>query len=553
MADFKEELKKVEALALGGERPAAEARLLQLIDNNPVNSSVLRFAIVFYGNLKQFEKAIEIALSLLKIEKYDFNLFFGKLCNGLVSHGQIGVAISAIKSFLALKQEEAEAHFYLGMLYKKQGTYDKAVSEFELAVKSDYRDQCECYLLIALMYVELRMEEKAIFYLHKVLDIKPQHYEALFNLASLEQAKGNKDKAIELYQQVIKLNPKLVEALVRVIYAKKIKESDHELLKMINRRFRSSQTTMLDKESLKYAEGKALDDLKQYDKAFAAYEYANKLNAERIQKYEPKTIEQFVKLSVEVISKDWLGKHHELEDVKPVFIVGHFRSGSTLVEQILSRHSQITALGEIEYFTRHYYENFNRYWEKLKPAINNVFLSGCAEGYIHLIQSMNINTQCFTDKRPENILFMGLIKKLFPDAKFIHTTRNLLDNGLSVYFQQLNDLSTFSTSLEDFFHYNQQCDSLMAHWRSLFGEDIHEVPYEQMVNAPEDTAQNMVKNIGLEWESDCMNFKTSERFVRTASISQVRKEVYTTSVRRWKNYEPYLSDKLKLLFQSHMV
>jgi hypothetical protein len=157
-----------------------------------------------------------------------------------------------------------------------------------------------------------------------------------------------------------------------------------------------------------------------------------------------------------------------------------------------------------------------------------------------------------TDKRPENLVFMGMIKKMFPLAKFIHTRRNLLDNGVSVYFQQLNDLSRFSTSLESFAQYDVQCQKLMTHWRSIFAESIYEIAYEDMVNDPQKYSAELIDFLGLDWESDCLNFEKRENFIRTASVSQVREKIYTTSVGRGRNYYPFFTSSEQNQYSDHL-
>ena len=217
---------------------------------------------------------------------------------------------------------------------------------------------------------------------------------------------------------------------------------------------------------------------------------------------------------------------------------------ATLIEQILSGHSEVISLGEVDYFLRYFHQHNDDYW-KLTQDKSNKNLLELANEYETLVSAMSQNSTRITDKRPENILFMGLIKKLFPKAKFIHTRRNLLDNAISMYFQQLNDLSKFSTSLESFANYDEQCERLMAHWKNLFGEDILQVTYESLVVEPLKIAQDMVEFINLDWQSECLDFSNRKNFVRTASVSQVRKKIYTSSVGRGRNYYSFFTDEEK--------
>ena len=215
-----------------------------------------------------------------------------------------------------------------------------------------------------------------------------------------------------------------------------------------------------------------------------------------------------------------------------------FRSGSTLVEQILSSHSAVTSLGENNFFKDQTKNNNEFYPENLENKKAEYFRHLQAE-YQKEVLAFKPNTNIFTDKRPDNIWNIGLIKAVFPHAKIIITSRNELDNQLSIFFQQLESELAYATNFKNIEHFSQQQNELISHWKSLFLNDIHEVNYDELVKAPDKVISELLSFAQLEWQEDCLAFEKSTNRVKTASIWQVRKPLYKTSSGKWKNYQKF--------------
>lgn len=145
-----------------------------------------------------------------------------------------------------------------------------------------------------------------------------------------------------------------------------------------------------------------------------------------------------------------------------------------------------------------------------------------------------------TDKRPDNILYIGLAKTLFPHAKIIRTVRNPIDNVLSVFFLHLSHNMLYALDLEHAAHWAAQERRLAAHWKSVWPDDVHEVDYDDLVTRGEPAVRDLVQACGLEWEPSVMDFHLRQEPVRTASVWQVREPLYQRSSGRWKNYAPHL-------------
>jgi len=331
----------------------------------------------------------------------------------------------------------------------------------------------------------------------------------------------------------------MILAMVRLTYALKIDVSNQSLISGLKRRLRGSQTSQLDKESLCYALGKAHDDLKDYQQALDFYRKANQVNKQRIGAFNKTLFIEKINLIKEFVNKNICQDIINTNDNKYVFIIGHFRSGSTLVEQIISSHSGITSVGEVGFFMNQLWMNDN-----LDGLLNS---SDCIEqlrkDYQQTIKEMVDYNTIIIDKRPENIIFIGLIKILFPNAKFIHTKRDFADNALSIYFQNLNNLSTFATDFKSISEYDYLSNEIMLYWEKSFASSIHTVFYEDVVNDYEKETRGLLEFVGVEFEDACLNFNENKNFVRTASTVQVRNKIYNTSTGRINNYLEFLAEE----------
>jgi len=145
-----------------------------------------------------------------------------------------------------------------------------------------------------------------------------------------------------------------------------------------------------------------------------------------------------------------------------------------------------------------------------------------------------------TDKRPDNFLYLGLVKCLFPEARIINTTRNPLDNCLSIYFLHLDHGMGYALDLTDIAHFYRQYRRLMAHWQALFGADILDFNYDVFVREPKASVARLLEFCGLDWHEGCIEFHRAARAVKTASVWQVREPLYQRSSGRWRNYEQHL-------------
>ena len=227
---------------------------------------------------------------------------------------------------------------------------------------------------------------------------------------------------------------------------------------------------------------------------------------------------------------------------RPIFICGMFRSGSTLTEQLLAGLPDVAAGGEIDFLPRLADSELVPFPESL-AALSAERLQDIAERYRAELKRVSETAEFVIDKRPDNFLYIGLIKSLFPEARIVHTTRNPLDNCLSIYFLHLDQQMSYALDLMDIGHYFREYRRLMAHWKSKYAPDIFDFDYDALVSDPRPTLERLCTFLGLEPLSGVAQVAPAGLAIKTASHWQVRQPLYRSSSGRSLHY----ADELKEL------
>ena len=429
--------------------------------------------------------------------------------------------------------ENSISYFNLAYYQKLNCQYVEAIKNYQKALELGIDMQEEVYVNIAIIYSDyLRNELLASSNLLKAIQLNERYIPALYNLANLREDEGNKEAAVELFKRILQIDRSYFNALARLANLSDIKSINDELVNKIKSALASNKVSRDEYTNLQFSLGKIYDNCQIYSLAFKHYQLGNNCDKKLYGEFNQKEFETNVKLIID--------KHSSLQTVKndnqhsPIFICGMFRSGSTLVEQILAAHNNITATGEREFFIR--LSNSN--------GLDNVYapttaaeVDKLAQSYLNDIKSSFPNAQRFTDKRPENFLYVGLIKLMFPKAKIIHTERNPLDNCLSIYFQRLGKSMAYSNDLETIADYYNEQAKIIEYWKSVFPDDIYSVNYDSLVADKEREIKNLISFIEEPWEEQCLEFHKVSNVVKTASVWQVRKPLYKSSSSRWLNYE----------------
>jgi tetratricopeptide (TPR) repeat protein len=452
--------------------------------------------------------------------------------------GQVDEAIVAYERLLAVKPNLPDSWYNLGWLQRRARQFDAALASYQRALDLRVREPEEAHLNRAVIYSDhLHHPDDAERELRTALEKNPDHVPALLNLGNLREDCGDPQGARDAYERALWVEPTNSLALARLAGLSHSSELDSVLASRVRTAIGLSGAAPPDQADLGFALAGMLDAAGEYDEAFRAAAKANAASRTTIgssHTYDRAGTEAFIDRLIHTFDRP----QPDVDVAAPVFICGLFRSGSTLTEQILGAHSQVRASGELDLIPA-LVERIEDYPEAAAEA-DPATLSNWRDHYLRGLSVVPKTDLLVTDKRPDNFLHIGLIKTLFPAAKIVHTRRDPLDNLLSLYFLHLDPSMAYALDLEDAAHWYGQYMRLMAHWKSLYPNDIFDVDYDAMVRDPRAVLEPLLAFLGLRWEDGLLDFHRLTSTVKTASVWQVRQPLHARSSRRWRNYQAQL-------------
>ena len=353
---------------------------------------------------------------------------------------------------------------------------------------------------------------------------------------------GKFDLAIETFENAISKDPKNIWAYSSLVAIKDYSFSNkykNNLLNLIKTETINDQQII----SGLFALGNLYDRDKDYEKAFHYFSKAN-LIRKKLKPFNIKEHNNFIQQLISVFSEELIEKSRKdsIKSSYPVFIVGLPRSGTTLIEKILSSHPKVKGLGEIQdlYIARKNLSNgltHNRYPSGVE-GINKTLKNQFAEWIIARRRSLAPNFERIIDKTPEHFFEIGIASLLFGSPKIIYSNRNLIDTCFSIYTLSIAGNKAYASDLRSLGEYALSTVRLMEHWKTI--TEIHSVTYESIVNNQEKVSKKMIEYIDLEWDSRVLKFYEEKDPVASASRWQVRQPIYKSSIGRWKNYSDFL-------------
>lgn len=442
--------------------------------------------------------------------------------------------------------------YNLGLLQRRAGNYRAALAAYQEALERGVSQPEEVHLNRGVVYSDGLLEyEAAERELEQALRLNPSYIPALINLANLHEDLGRKDRAAAVYERILALAPQNSHALSRYAGLTAFTTLDDPLIARLRQALARPNVSAADRANLEFALGRALDSCGAYDLAFEMYRSANRHSRESVamsfREYDLKREEQFVAAIIAAFPRAEQVQDPRLESVSkatahpaPIFICGMFRSGSTLTEHLLAGHPQIRAGGELDYLPRAVNSQLAPFPESMS-SVSAQKLESLADDYLRMLRGLFPRAEHVTDKRPDNFLYIGLIKAMFPRAKIIHTQRDALDNCLSIYFLHLDQGMSYALDLMDIGHHYALYRRLMRHWLALFGRDIHCVDYDELVVDPKSVMRGALDFLQLPWDDACLAVQSSGRPVKTASVWQVREPLYRRSSGRSRHYKRQLN------------
>ncbi len=310
-----------------------------------------------------------------------------------------------------------------------------------------------------------------------------------------------------------------------------------------------------DRSTVHYTLGKAYDDLKRYPEAMNCYLEGGRIKAQARQY----PVDEEIKLLARIrgLFQDIPIQTTSQASTKPVFIVGLPRSGTTLVEQILAAHPGVHGAGELSDLRDIVLETFDERDALHTPVIceflgkaelpSSEVISKIAKSYLNRTSKRAPNALRIIDKQPLNDRYLGFAALAYPNATFIHCVRDLRDTCVSCLSKNFEANFGFTDTMDAMAKYAIAQREHMAFWEQAFPGRIHTVAYEDVIDDMETQARRLVETMDLGWSDECLNYQRVDRGVRTASAQQVRKDIYTSSVKRWERYLPTIQPLIDAL------
>ncbi|MEP5765766.1 MAG: sulfotransferase [Halieaceae bacterium] len=515
----------------------AEALFQEILNEQPTHPDALQALVVISIQAGRPLEAKDLLSRLLQAYPEE-PLYHDRLATLLESLGEQAEALDVYRRLLEGKPELNDSRYNYARLLRRAGQLEKALEEYFECLKRGIRQPEELYTNIGVILGELNRPEPAAKALEQALQLNAEYVPALYNQALLQEELGNWGQASNTLYRIIDLHPDHADAMARLAHGETHSDPVNPLVRKIKRALKRESADPMAEENLLYALGKIHDDCQRYDDAFQYFQQANQLSHRRAGPYDAAAQTAEVDALLQTCSGEWLASITPVSEQPLIFICGMFRSGSTLLEQMLAAHPALEAGGEIAYFPQAVAGLEGDYPASLLAGQEQLTLLG--EGYLALLKKLFPGAEQVTNKRPDNFIYLGLIKALFPNARILNTVRDPLDTGLSVYCQNFIAGMPYANQLQDIGHYYGQYQRLMEHWRELLGDSLLDVEYQQLVTEPQQQLTAALEFLGLDWHEDCLRFQEASNRVRTASVTQVRRELHQDSVGRWRNYETEL-------------
>ena len=425
-----------------------------------------------------------------------------------------------------------------------KGSYAQAEQACRAALAIDPRNAPALVALAEICFDNDRLDE-AMVALETVLAGEAPSWEARNLYANCLKAVGRMDDARRAFERTLADNPEAYSCYANLADLVEFTPDDPHLSTMERILAEAEAPDTSRYMPVLFAIGKAYDDIGEYAKAMAHWRRGAALRRRELDYDEGETLAFFDSI-MRLYDADYFANppFEGNPSALPVFIVGMPRSGSTLVEQIVASHPAAHGGGESKELTRRMSALRGRFpglprYPEMGRRMNADQYRMLAEGYLATLRAMNPSASRITDKLLSNFYFVGMLRVMFPNARFIHTARNPVDTCLSCYSKLFKDDLPHSYDFGELARFYARYQRLMDHWQRLLPKEaLLTVAYEDVVADLDTQARRLVDFVGLPWDPACLAFHQSARPVKTASVVQVRKPVYATSVERRMRYGP---------------
>ena len=456
---------------------------------------------------------------------------------------QTGTAISAFGSVTKLEPGHGAAWANLARLFMLAGQAARADAALEKAAV--HHDGNPMVLdLIGSVYSLLGDQVEASRWIEKAVHKAPDHVPFLVNQANNHVFLGAVDQAQGVLNRALGLQPGNPNAHWILANVRRARDRAHvdRLRELLREGHRNPRALAF----LYYGLGKELEDLEQWEEAFDAFGRGAEARRSTMEFDEKAEIDMFRAFG-QTFTAEWFAREGTAhDDPSPIFVVGQPRTGTTLIERIITSHSRVHSAGELRQFgtcVRRLsdYREPTRYSARLARLAARVDCGKLGRAYMLTTEKLRGAAPRFVDKLPPNYLYIPLILKALPNARVVHLTRNPMDACFASFKQLFADAYPHSYDQAEMARHHARYFHLMALWRERFGDRFLDISYEGTARDLEPNARALIEFLGLPWEDACLEFHKQDTAVTTASAVQVRQPVHTGSIGRWRRYEAHLA------------
>jgi len=516
----------------------------------------------------QLDEAVNCYEKALGIHP-DYVEVHNNLGNTLNLLGQNDEALNSYKQVLSINPDSADAHNNIGIIYQEMGQVEEAIKYYKKVIAIN-PEHAEANNNLGSCHNGLKQFDDAVKNYGKAIAINPNHYEAHSNLGITLHELGQSDEALNSFKQVLIINPydadaynyigiilqelgQTDEAFSNFVHAlaidpgntefhlnlalmKNYKKGDTQLIQMQSL-LSANNLSQSERIQLCFALAKAYADLGEKDELFKVLNEGNQLRKEELNYSIEKDLDSHSLLRKMFISNIENSPSYDSLPISPIFIVGMPRSGTTLVEQIISSHHKVYGAGELSVLSHLIAPIMNDYVAYNHPLSLQKILS-IRQRYSNNLSNLNASESIITDKMTQNFRYIGFILKAFPEAKIINLKRDSRAVCWSIYksYFPAEGLG-FAFNMEDLARYCNSYNELMIFWHEQFPNKIYDICYEDLTTNQEEEIKQLLEYCELDWDDNCLNFHKNKRAVKTTSSLQVREKIYQGSSEAWKKYE----------------
>jgi tetratricopeptide (TPR) repeat protein len=524
-------------------RPAEAIALLQRsVKLNPSVAAYHHDLGFVLWSAERIQEAIEAFTAALRVDPCNESAYrsLGHIFDRL---GHKEKAMVNFQAAIKLKPDLFAVQTRLGELYLGRGLRVESATAFRAAAGAT-KDLVTAQIAEARALEASGALEDALAAMRVIAEAHPDCAMAHSILAGMLGHTGHSTEAAAHYERAAELSPNMIVAWAGVAVNKRFTVDDRPMIERMNATLARTDLALHVRQALYFALGKAYDDMGDYQEAMRNFEAGNHIRAQRA-RVDLDALVRRVDHLILATPRGFRDRQPDpgVEDATPILIVGMPRSGSTLIEQILSSHPEVAAGGELDF------------WGLRDTPREDIWgLTSTAEatrrvasGYLATLRLYGPDAKRVTDKALGNFIRLGLIHRIFPNATLVHCRRNPIDTALSIFMTNFDTYLAFGSDRSDIVLHYRQYQRMMAHWREALPPDrLIEVDYEALVADPEPQVQRLISACGLDWNDACLEPHRNTGKITTASLWQARQPIYRTSVERWRLYEPWLGELRQL-------